>query len=686
MNPLAHYLHYGARAGRGSKGHEADFTVTKPISDTAIECRKRPALHSEVALFVTHSRDGRLKPHVRHYLQSLVREGVAVTLIVAADRGFTEDEPWLYDLLDGLYVRANEGWDFACWAHVLRLNRHLYDAQIIYWLNDSVIGPVNQQAFHVLLERVRHEPAGVVGLTANHERWRHIQSYFLAFKREALESWAFHEFLLGVKSLADKQDVISAYEITLGPRLAASGVSVSALFEAKGEVNPTLHEWKELLDAGLPFLKVQVIARDSKDVDKGHWRGLLRKHGYDMALVDQLLAERENPLIHPAAPVYRRGLLPINNPAQAAFIGPFNYNNGLGVAARGYLSAMMHTGLALNALPITRPFHIHQRVAPSLRSTEFIGVPDVAIVHVNPDAWQALLTPAQIEIIEAARKRIGAFVWESQVLPAYFADRLRGLSAVWVPSRFCESGFEKLGGNLPVHVVPYSVSVKPRQVDRARIDQLKRELGLEVQHRMILYSFDASSYLVRKNPIALIHAFNRAGLASNGWRLVIKTKHLSEAKADGLTLAVAAERCAGTVLVDRSMGVDAARTLMDAADIYASPHASEGFGLTIAEAMARGKPVIASDYGGSTDFLDASCGFPIRCTPWELDRDEGAYPKGTVWGRVDEDQFAETLATMGTLDPEEQAAIGAKARQRIEIQLSPATVAQQIRDSIDSLL
>jgi glycosyltransferase involved in cell wall biosynthesis len=166
---------------------------------------------------------------------------------------------------------------------------------------------------------------------------------------------------------------------------------------------------------------------------------------------------------------------------------------------------------------------------------------------------------------------------------------------------------------------------------------------------------------------------------------VLKTKHLSEAKGDGLRLAAAAKGCAGTVLIDRAVGVGAAHILMDAADIYASPHASEGFGLTIAEAMAHGKAVIASDYGGSADFLDASCGFPIPCTPWELDRDEGAYPRGTIWGMVDEDRFAETLAAIGALDPEERAAIGAMARQRIETQLSPATVALKIRDSIDSL-
>ena len=122
------------------------------------------------------------------------------------------------------------------------------------------------------------------------------------------------------------------------------------------------------------------------------------------------------------------------------------------------------------------------------------------------------------------------------------------------------------------------------------------------------------------------------------------------------------------------------------ADIYASPHASEGFGLTIAEAMALGKPVVASDFGGCTDFLDDSCGFPVPCTPWQLQEDNGAYPRGTTWGRVDEDRLAETLVTVASLSAPELTEVGARACQRIAAQLSPRAVADRMRAAIDGVL
>ena len=43
---------------------------------------------------------------------------------------------------------------------------------------------------------------------------------------------------------------------------------------------------------------------------------------------------------------------------------------------------------------------------------------------------------------------------------------------------------------------------------------------------------------------------------------------------------------------------------MAACDCYVSLHRAEGFGLTLAEAMAIGKPVIATGYSGNVDFMN----------------------------------------------------------------------------------
>ena len=54
------------------------------------------------------------------FLKALASEGVAPTLIVMTDQIRSVDTKDLVDLVDGLYVRQNEGYDFGAWAHVAR--------------------------------------------------------------------------------------------------------------------------------------------------------------------------------------------------------------------------------------------------------------------------------------------------------------------------------------------------------------------------------------------------------------------------------------------------------------------------------------------------------------------------------------------------------------------------------------
>ena len=438
-NPLAHYLAHGQREGRSPRPPGPDAL---PASIADITAVIPPRAGAEVALFVTHSPDGKLAPHVIPYLTALAEEGIATTLIVATDHAFAPPA-LLAPLLDGLYVRQNTGWDFAAWSHVLQLNPHFFGADILFWLNDSVIGPFNAPAFRTVLKRIRASAADLVGLTDSRSRGNHLQSYFLAFKPACLRSVAFTRFVAGVRCLKLKEDVINAYEVTLATRLRAAGLQTEVLFPSPNATdhNRTITDWQSLLDEGFPFLKRAVTASQPA------WRQALAARGYDLGVAEPL-------------PSGSMTVLKPRTPPQVAFIGPFNYANGLGVAARGYLRALANTGLTAATMPIERPFHFHAQFAPALACTP-PGRPDIVLVHLNPEAWGPLLTPAQETLIAAARHRVGLFVWESNVLPPEFARRTQGLDAVWVPSHFCAEAFRPVS-EAPVHVLPYVVPVRPR--------------------------------------------------------------------------------------------------------------------------------------------------------------------------------------------------------------------------------
>ena len=689
INPLAHYLTSGQREGRWPKLPTPDRDSGRPVTAAKIECRKSPSVQRETALFVTHSPDGCLKPHVPGYLKALNREGIGVILIVAADRGLIEDRPGLYELVDGLFVRANEGFDFAAWAHVLRLHREIYRAEILYLLNDSVVGPVSDSAFHAAIERIRASTSDLVGMTDNHERGWHLQSYFLALKQGALRAYAWQEFIFSILSLPTKDDVINSYEVRLTPALVAAGISASALFKAKSHIGPTIYRWKELLEEGFPFIKLMAIRDEFPGVDRGGWRRKLADFDYDVTIVDELLTGKRLRLPDRGSGELRSSLLAPavsrHRPPHVTFIGPWNYDNGLGVASRGYVAALMRAGFATNFHAFARPFHIHQRTGPILECRNFVGPPDIVVVHANPDGWDGLLTEAQMDIIRSAPLKIGAFIWESQQLPLEFHRRFREFDAVWAPTYYCTELFQASTG-LPVHTVHFPVGVPEYRRGPSEIASIKEWLDLGSESKLILFALDASSYLARKNPLALVAAFEQTDLAATEWHLILKVKHSSDDTAGAKALRTRIEGCQGAHLIDRPMGNEGMSALMEAADIYASPHSSEGFGLTIAEEMALGNIVVATDYGGSRDFLDGETGFPVRWQPWKIDRDDGAYAKGTVWAKIDEGHLAESLVAAAALSDDEKRRIGERARRRVRDTLSPEAVASEMQASINSLL
>lgn len=362
-------------------------------------------------------------------------------------------------------------------------------------------------------------------------------------------------------------------------------------------------------------------------------------------------------------------------PLRIAFIGPWNYSNGLGVGARGYLSALWHTHHALSIHPIHPPFHVHARLTPSCDVEGFSGPADVAIVDLNPDGWEPLLSDAQRRIVDEARARIGLFVWEMDDVPDSWMPVVNRVDAIWTPSRFCADVLARRTDRR-VEVIPHVVPVAPETLDTCPALQPADDT------RTILYAFDGASYLARKRPMALIEAFAMSGLGIGGWQLVLKTKNLLDAPEPAAALIAAAAAVPNVTLITKPLPGEQMAALLDRAHIYASPHRAEGFGLTIAEAMARGKVVVATDYGGSRDFLDDSCGFPVSGPLVRLEQDHGPYSKGGVWCEVSIPDLAQALLRAADLVDAGDRTMGARARTRVAERLSPWAVADQMDASL----
>src|SRR5262249_33966906 len=170
----------------------------------------------------------------------------------------------------------------------------------------------------------------------------------------------------------------------------------------------------------------------------------------------------------------------------------------------------------------------------------------------------------------------------------------------------------------------------------------RRRLGVSSDEFVFLFVFDFHSHFARKNPLAVIEAFRAVFTPSDLVRLVIKCVNGSSDPSD-LTAMRALALGHRIFIHDGYWPAEELRDLMAACDAYVSLHRSEGTGMTISEAMALGKPVIATGWSGNMDFMNVTNSFPVRYELVELSENIGPYQAGETWAEPSIEHAAELM-------------------------------------------
>jgi glycosyltransferase involved in cell wall biosynthesis len=361
------------------------------------------------------------------------------------------------------------------------------------------------------------------------------------------------------------------------------------------------------------------------------------------------------------------------NPAGVNVFGPVGVASGLGSAVRGHLRAMWDAGLRTRVFPFI--ITSAQGIVPfSLPDEETLF--DISIVYVNAEGTDFAFERFG-EDLARSRYRIGVWVWElAAANPAHvrFAARY---DEIWVPSSFNQRAFSA-AMKTPVHRVPYVVDSPPeRQTD------LRQRLGIPNGAFVFLYMFDAFSFVQRKNPHALLRAFARE-FEDDEAVLVLKVAYSAEANPEFAAELEAAERSIPNLRVIREvLPEDELHSLFASADCYVSPHRSEGFGLTLAEAMALGKPVVTTDYGSTRDFASEDTAFPVKFRLVEIEQDLGPYFSGAVWADPDEADLARQMRLVRE-NPREARRRALAGRSFVQNAYSLPAIGRSIRDRVEA--
>ena len=295
-----------------------------------------------------------------------------------------------------------------------------------------------------------------------------------------------------------------------------------------------------------------------------------------------------------AKPFARRdGIAPSDGPA--VVFGDFSGSYGLARAALYDLAMLRKQHAILHEVDI----HAILRGDRAPRAL-FAHAIENAYFLCQPDMLKSvlkLIEPWQI----ADAWRVGRWVWETPLFPADWAFAEALFHEVRAPSRFSAATFARALA-LPVHLAPYPVALPPD----TGIDMRER-LGIGKQTFMGLAIMDIISCPERKNPWAHVRAWKAAFGDDPSAVLLMKIRVGKRSKLVLKELAELIGPGRNVIVATQDLAADEIAALHHDADVFLSLHRSEGYGLNIHEALACGKPVVATHFSANAEY---GPGFP----------------------------------------------------------------------------
>jgi glycosyltransferase involved in cell wall biosynthesis len=278
--------------------------------------------------------------------------------------------------------------------------------------------------------------------------------------------------------------------------------------------------------------------------------------------------------------------------------------------------------------------------------------------------------------LASTRHKVGFWAWELETFPERWIPAIDHVDEIWTPSNFCRQAIAEVSAK-PVLRIPHAIE-PPGEASHSR-----EELGIPSSGFTVLFLFDALSVVARKNPLAAIEAFRRAFSEHDDVHLILKVSH-STASQDSVRLMREAAAGAPITIIDRVMDRPEIASLMRHADCLLSLHRSEGFGLTMAEAMSVGKTVICTGYSGNMDFTVPGSALPVEYSLVPVGNGCEPYDAGSVWAEPDREHAAALLRQVW-MDASLRSRIGEEARKRMLRDFSPETVGRMMRRRLEGI-
>lgn len=305
----------------------------------------------------------------------------------------------------------------------------------------------------------------------------------------------------------------------------------------------------------------------------------------------------------------------------------------------------------------------------------------VNLIYTNPN-WVERIFEGYFEGVGQeyfqGKYNIGVWLWELPVFPQEWNFALELFEEIWAPSNFT---VESIAAVSPVPVLKIGTSL---QLPLPKLD--RETLGLPKDKFIFLFMFDFGSSFERKNPLASIEAFKQAFSQSNKEvALVLKFYNSDHFPHKRERLKTMTEGWPSIYLIDKHLTKQEVHGLIKNCDCYVSLHRAEGFGLTQAEAMFYGKPLIATAYSSTMEFTNVGNSFLVKYDLVETEKNYGPYPKGSIWAEPDVDH-ASSLMRYVWENPKLAQKVGTKASLDIRKTLDAKSIGHKIKQRLEYII
>ncbi|MEG4115218.1 MULTISPECIES: glycosyltransferase [unclassified Microcoleus] len=351
--------------------------------------------------------------------------------------------------------------------------------------------------------------------------------------------------------------------------------------------------------------------------------------------------------------------------------GYINGEFGIGEGVRANIRAAEAAGIPFALNNFTRSPHrkkdtTYQNFSPD-------NPYPVNLIQVNADEVATFIKHTGSTYFKN-KYNIGFWAWELPAFPPEWQPAFNHFHEIWTYSNYCAEAISAVSP-IPVIKIMPSIALPAPSLNREALNLPKNKF-------IFLFVFDFSSRIERKNTLATIQAFKQAFGEDNSVLLVIKSSNSHKFLAAQASLNSAIANNSNIKHLDGYLSKNKLNGLLYNCDCYVSLHRCEGFGLTMAEAMFYGKPVIATSYSSNTEFMNVGNSYLVKYKLIPIEKDCGPYKKGNVWAEPDVEHAADLMRHVFNNYREAQQ-IGAIAAEEIQTLLHPQVTGNKIKKRLE---